>query len=124
MILAGSRNMCKSPPKARSLGERITLKAVVTLTSQSQHPVLSGALPFKWGIALELLLSRGIENCLVSCDCSVYLKRAWCKHACGIAMHRGIVTGYPLLKDPRPVIGDTGVAGGPRRRTHPLTIDP
>jgi hypothetical protein len=70
----------------------------------------------------DLLDRRTCDFCLVCCDCSTYQQRAWCKHSCATAMHRGIVTGYPTLKDPRP-LNPVSKRGRPIRRSHPLVVD-
>lgn len=69
-----------------------------------------------------LLAKRTRDKCLVSCDCSRYQMRAWCKHICAVAIDRGIVTGYPPLMDPKPLV-PTPRRGRPLGRTPPLTID-
>ena len=51
-------------------------------------------------IAFNDLCKRDTKNGLVSCDCSTYLSRGWCKHSFVFAMERKIITGYPQSMNP------------------------
>jgi hypothetical protein len=51
-------------------------------------------------ISFEDLCLRDTKNGLVSCDCSTYLSRGWCKHSFAFALERKIITGYPQSMNP------------------------